>query len=256
MQQLKQRKSVNRSMNTSLNNSIAYASQPMSPSSRNGAPSKELKPKAKFNIGQHLTLQAPKSMLGKYSTSTKTSARKYGEQNIYGGSYKMKSYVSNTNAKNSNANSLANSPRKDSQSSARKSTSKADEVSNRLYNNSQSKIALQKRQSRLAMQNQSFDSGVKANKFAPKHAPGTSYLKKKVPGTAQKKPVKYQVDLRSERSGSALSNRLVTKSFDSQVKKKVINQTFDNRQPATNKTLHKKSPAKMNISFQSLLNQS
>jgi hypothetical protein len=82
------------------------------------------------------------------------------------------------------------------------------------------------------------------NKFMPKYGK-QGYINKKKPGTAVKKPVKYQVDLRSEKSSSVLSNKLVTKSFDSSIKKKTY---------GTN--LHKKSPAKMNISYTDLLSQS
>ena len=62
----------------SMNNSVAYpGTQPSSPASRNNhAGQKSFKPQTKFNIGNQLSLNAPKSMLGKYSTSTKTSARK------------------------------------------------------------------------------------------------------------------------------------------------------------------------------------
>ena len=78
MQQLKSRKSGNKSMNTPMNNSMAYpGTQPTSPASRNNQSTQKIfKPQTKFNIGKELSLNAPKTMLGKYSTSTKTSARK------------------------------------------------------------------------------------------------------------------------------------------------------------------------------------
>ena len=65
-------------MNASINNSMSYpGTQPTSPASRNNqSAQKTFKPQTKFNIGNQLSLNAPKTMLGKYSTSTKTSARK------------------------------------------------------------------------------------------------------------------------------------------------------------------------------------